>query len=104
MFTPPSLSLPKAKKSTTSRLNLLHHEEDLSLAGDQRVRRLVVLPSREAKNHLHLRLAVLDARGFVTGTADTNELESLDSAVEARAEGAIVAILGELVVLVLALS
>lgn len=68
------------------------------------MRRLVVLPGRETKNYLHLRLAVLDARGFVTGTADTDELESLDGAVEARAEGAVVAILGELFVLVLTLS
>jgi hypothetical protein len=68
------------------------------------VRRLVILPGREAKNHFHLRLAVLDARGFVTGTADTNELESLYGAVKARTEGTVVAILGELVVLVLNLS
>jgi sugar diacid utilization regulator len=67
------------------------------------VRRLLVLPGREAKNDFHLRLVVLDARGFVTGTADTDKLESLDGAVEARAEGAVVAILSEIVVLVLAL-
>jgi hypothetical protein len=67
------------------------------------VRRLVVLPGREAKNDFHLRLVGLDARGFVTGTADTDELESLDGAVEARAEDAVVAILGELIMLVLTL-
>lgn len=67
------------------------------------MRRLVVLPGRKAKNDFHLRLVVLDARGFVTETADADELESLDGAVEARAEGAVVAILGELVVLVLTL-
>ena len=66
------------------------------------MRRIVILAGRESQSHLHLRLPVLvlSTTRFAI-LLNSDELEALDNAVEARTEGAVVAVLGKPVVLVL---